>query len=127
MKDIIKKKLLNNSKEECGIIYFDKRVKIKECKNKAKNSLVNFEIPIEAYVSIKKKFEVFGIYHSHIETDEAFSKIDISHSEELMLPYFVYSFLTNKSNLYIPKSLNENKISKSFCNFLKRMRKEYSV
>jgi proteasome lid subunit RPN8/RPN11 len=127
MKEAIKKQFSDFKNEECGIIYFDKKVKLKKCENIASRRFENFEISIKDYLDLKKEFQIFGLYHSHIEFDERFSSKDVIHSEELMVPYFVYSFKTKKSNLYIPKSLNLKKATKSLCNFLKRIRKEYGV
>lgn len=127
MKEVIRDQFTDLENEECGIVYFDKKVKLKICKNIASKSSENFEISIKDYLGLKKSFEIFGIYHSHIKSDESFSNKDIVHSEELTVPYFVYSLKTKKSNLYIPASLNTKKATKSFCNFLKRIKKEYGV
>ena len=127
MKKAIREQFSDLKNEECGIVYFDKKIKLKICKNIASKDFENFEISVKDYLDLKKKFEIFGLYHSHIKSDESFSNKDMIHSEELMVPYFVYSFKTEKSNLYIPKNLDPTKATKPFRNFLKRIKREYSV
>ena len=127
MKNIIKKECLKNPEEEsCGLVlFFNKRAKIMPCYNWAKNKQTNFEIEPRRFVDAFRKGEIFGVYHSHIDSSSKFSKKDIERSEESMLPYFLYSLKSNTHNVYIPKSVKKG--SKSFVNFLSRTKRDYCV
>ena len=116
----------NPEEEVCGFLLFErKRTKLVPCENCAKDRRVNFKISFEDFIKTRKRGEIFGIYHSHIEEDEEFSQKDIIHSREIMLPYFLYSIKSDRHNLLIPKTSKSQ--SKSFKNFLSRVKGDYSV
>ena len=123
----IKKECLQNTTEEsCGLIVFiKKRTRIVPCFNWAEDKENTFKIDVGDYVKALRVGEIFGVYHSHVNSGEEFSKKDIIHCEELGLPYFVYSLKTKKHNLYLPKKTKRG--SKSFINFLRRIKKDFSV
>jgi proteasome lid subunit RPN8/RPN11 len=127
MKDKIKEECMKNPTEEsCGLLLFEKkRTKIIPCQNYAENKKQNFKISFKDFISAEKKGEVFGIYHSHVDDSYEFSEKDIIHSTEIMLPYFLYSIKSDRHNLLIPASSKYK--SKSFKNFLSRVRKVYGV
>jgi len=127
MKEKIKNECMKNPKEEvCGFLLFErKRTKLIPCENCAENKRVNFKISLEDFVKTKKRGEIFGIYHSHVEGGSEFSEKDIIHSREIMLPYFLYSIKLDRHNLLIPKTSKSQ--SKSFKNFLSRVKGDYSV
>ena len=122
MKDKIKLECMKNPREEsCGFLLFEKRrTKIVPC-----NKVGNFKISPRDFVKTRKRGEIFGVYHSHVNGDSAFSKKDIVHSEEIMLPYFLYSIESNSHNVFVPEKLTNK--TKSFKNFLSRVKKIYSV
>ena len=127
MKETIKNECVKNTKEEsCGFLIFKKkRTSIFPCYNWANDRAKNFKIEAKEYIDASKAGEIFGVYHSHIGEDERFSEKDVLHSEEIMLPYFVYSLKTKGHGLYIPMSIKPK--SKSFERFLSRAKREYSV
>tara|TARA_Y100000356_G_C11111072_1_gene209646 strand:- start:43 stop:426 length:384 start_codon:yes stop_codon:yes gene_type:complete len=111
--------------ESCGFLIFNKKTFLHPCENKAHSKEDSFKISTKDYLKALTIGDIFGIYHSHIKVDEDFSEKDIESSEELMLPYFVYSLKSDSHNLYIPKDLSIK--TKSFKSFLYRVKKEYSV
>tara|TARA_Y100000310_G_scaffold337835_1_gene425928 strand:+ start:1615 stop:2025 length:411 start_codon:yes stop_codon:yes gene_type:complete len=127
MKDFIEKECLKNPREEsCGFLIFSKRrVRIRPCSNIDENKDSHFRISIKDYIRFSKEGELFGVYHSHTNALPDFSRRDIIHSEEMMVPYLVYSIKHDAHNVYIPKKTKNG--SKSFYNFLYRLKKEYGV
>ena len=127
MKEKIKNECIKNPEEEsCGFLLFErKRTKLVPYVNCAENKKINFRISFADFIKTRKKGEIFGIYHSHVDGNSEFSEKDIIHSREIMLPYFLYSIKSDKHNLLIPETSKSQ--SKSFKNFLSRVKKVYSV
>jgi len=117
--DIIRICKKNKEKESCGIIFFsNKRYRIKECKNISKNPENQFEISFLDHCECLKNGEIVGTYHSHVNRDENFSELDVKMSNEMMIPFIVYSLKTNKINVYTPKKMTSKRI-KNFSNKIK--------
>lgn len=93
----------NPEEEVCGTISFDSNliVKVTKEKNESFNKKEMFEISPARVLGQKK---LLGIYHSHPNSDELPSQGDISNSEELAIPFLIYSLVTKNFFLYIPES-----------------------
>ena len=116
----------NPAEESCGLVVFiNKRTRIVPCFNWAEDRESTFKIETGDYVRASKEGEIFGVYHSHVDVAAEFSEKDIIHSKALMVPYFVYSLKTKKHNVYLPDRLKKG--TKSFSNFLNRIKKNFSV
>ena len=114
-----------NKKESCGIIIFEnKRTKIIPCSNISKNPEDFFEIQISEQIEAMKRGKILAIYHSHLNQCHNFSKEDLKYSEEMVVPFLVYSLKNKKHNIYIPE---KSKKDKEIKNFLKRISRFYSV
>ena len=53
-------------------------------------------------LTVLKRKKLLGIYHSHPNTDESPSEYDINMSEELAIPFLIYSLITKKVFLVLP-------------------------
>ena len=124
MKDDIKKICeKEKTKESCGIILFAKnRFRVRECNNISEFPEQQFEISFFDHCECIKEGEIVGIYHSHITENEEFSDLDKEISDEMMLPFILYSLKSKKFNTYIPEKIN----SKRAKNFSKKI-KHYIV
>jgi|TARA_R110002167_G_scaffold195467_1_gene398204 proteasome lid subunit RPN8/RPN11 len=106
----------NIKKESCGfLMMYKEKIQVIECDNVSLNPENSFEINYKDLIKYSISPRVVGVFHSHINTDEKFSKKDIKNSEELMLPFWVYSIKTKKHNVYIPENLTNKKNVKNFC------------
>jgi|SRR6056300_614566 proteasome lid subunit RPN8/RPN11 len=109
----------NKNLESCGFITFQKNnFIVSECKNISKNPKSNFEISFKDHVSFLKK-NIIAVFHSHVISGDIFSENDKKHSEEIMVPYLVYSLKNKKHNAYIPKNIRK---SKAMDLFLKKIK-----
>jgi len=99
--------------EVCGFILLNKdlTVSVEECANENPNPEKCFTVSSAKFLkhSIEKK--ILGIYHSHPKSDEKPSKTDIAMSEEMGIPYLIYSLITKKFYLYYPESYNTNMLT----------------
>lgn len=119
----IKNRIIDHSKskpdeEVCGYIYYDMNGEpdFTLSENLAPDKKNNFIIDSSDYINLKSSNKIiYGIYHSHPFADERFSDSDIETSEEMELPIFTYSLLSNKWNFYFPKSYKPNFTEQVFC------------
>lgn len=112
-------------KESCGIIIFEnKRTKIVPCSNVSKNPANFFEIQISEQIEAMRRGKILAIYHSHLNQCHNFSKEDLKYSEEMIVPFLVYSLKNKKHNIYVPE---KSKKDREIKNFLKRISRFYSV
>ena len=108
--------------EACGLVlYGNGKIRIEPTLNMAKDKRNLFQIRPRDIIDANG---LVGIFHSHIESDSRFSEKDILFSEEWGLPFFVFSLLDKKHGVYIPKNVPK---TRKFKNFLKKIKKEYSV
>tara|TARA_Y100001937_G_C7037076_1_gene292888 strand:- start:37 stop:777 length:741 start_codon:yes stop_codon:yes gene_type:complete len=109
--------LKNKSEECCGIIYLDKFQKVNavEAKNIHQDKEKFFEISVDDISFVKSNYKILAIYHSHISGSCQPSKFDILNSEELCLPFYIYSLEDDDFYLYKPQSsYNEEIIGRHF-------------
>jgi proteasome lid subunit RPN8/RPN11 len=108
--------LKDNPKESCGFIVQDNEIfKCIPCQNICEDAIENFKISSRDYLNIKNKYKkIFYIYHSHTNSNENFSQIDIACSESLCLPIIMYSLKTDSFKVYEPININKNYIGRHF-------------
>jgi len=106
----IKDKIINhccqNLKEEiCGfVVKNEDDFEIKPVDNKAINKEREFYIPAKEYLSIKRKNEIVAIYHSHPQGKATPSEYDKKTSENICLPFVIFSADHNNFFLYRPEN-----------------------
>jgi proteasome lid subunit RPN8/RPN11 len=109
-KHIISHALKTPEEEVCGIISLNNSliVNVSPELNLSIDKKNNFEVSSKAILNTKN---ILGIYHSHPFTDEQPSEYDKANSEELGIPFLIYSLITEKFFLYIPNSLKPAPLS----------------
>lgn len=102
-KDIVEHAESNPKEEVCGTINLDRNLLVYTNReiNQSFNKAEMFEI---SPAKIFNQEKIIGIYHSHPSTDENPSDADKLNSEELGIPFLIYSLVTKKIFLYIPNS-----------------------
>ena len=98
--------------EVCGIVFLNKyhSVEILKTINNSLNKSESFSIDPKTFLKYKLEYNVIGIYHSHPNSTERPSVQDKKESEELGVPYFIYSLQTKKSFIYYPKSYKRDNL-----------------
>lgn len=100
---------VNFSSEVCGLIgQENENYVVVLCANKSKNPSSSFVIDPLEYLLFLEKYNVIGLFHSHITGDETESEKDIMMSENSCLPFFIYSLNTENFNIYVPKKSKVN-------------------
>jgi proteasome lid subunit RPN8/RPN11 len=102
---------LHSSNEICGFIGWDKEEEkfvVNLEQNHSPDPKNFFTISPASYYQFAKKYDMLGIFHSHIMGDEQASEFDIKMSEASCLPFIIYSLNTQKFNIYEPHSLDLN-------------------
>jgi proteasome lid subunit RPN8/RPN11 len=103
----IKKHALDlNNEEVCGFIYISDsgRLKSIRCDNLHDDKKNQFLINPKEFIKLKKNYIILSVYHSHINCGPEPSKTDLMTSEELCLPYYIYSLKSDSFFLSIPRS-----------------------
>lgn len=106
----IKDFIINNSFshmnfEICGLLGFDDNSKeyiAKIEKNESPDPKNYFLMNPTNYLNFKNKYNLIGIFHSHIICDEEASEFDIKMSESTCLPFIIFSINSKKFNIYEP-------------------------
>lgn len=104
--EIIEHAESNKEEEICGLVILNKdlTVRVKRLNNSSSTPKECFAISAQDFINNKIKNKILSIYHSHPFTDEEPSKQDILVSEELGIPYLIYSLKSNNFFLYYPES-----------------------
>ena len=97
------------SQEYCGFIVKDKEnfsISVFCGKNYAAQSDKNnvFEIHPLQFLSIKQKYEILAVWHSHNNGSNEPSEGDIKNSEWIALPYLIFDYLNESFSLHTPKN-----------------------
>ena len=96
--------------EVCGTVELDQNLMVKV--NREKNQSIDKEKMFSmSPLTVLKRKKLLGIYHSHPNTDENPSEYDIGMSEEMGIPFLIYSLITKKFFLYYPKSYKAESLS----------------
>ena len=102
----IKQYALKQPNEEvCGFVILNDfgEVEIYNCKNVHTDKAKAFEVEIETFLKISKK-NILAIYHSHVNHSANPSEYDLRQSEELCIPFVVYSVRYDNFYIHIPQS-----------------------
>jgi len=104
--EIIEHAKSNQQEEVCGLIILNKdlSINVKKLKNNSGKPRECFAISAQDFINNKLKYKILCIYHSHPLTNEEPSRQDILASEELGIPYLIYSLKSNNFFLYYPES-----------------------
>lgn len=90
--------------ECCGFIGKNKNnYTVQFVNNRSPNPNIFFCVDPLDYLKFKNENEFISLVHSHINSDESFSKMDEFNSEATCLPSITYSLKTNKFAIYEPK------------------------
>jgi len=107
------------SVEVCGFLGFDKDEElfiIREESNTSPTPSQFFLINPLDYLLFKDKYEILGLFHSHVVGDEQPSDFDIKMAQNCCLPFLIYSLNTKKTHLYEPQ------ITECDVNMVRRMK-----
>lgn len=104
--DIISHAEKNPEEEVCGFVILnpDLTVSSEPAINENRDKEDCFEISASKFIDYKLNKKILGIYHSHPRSDENPSNRDKKVSEEMGIPYLIYSLQTKKFFLYYPES-----------------------
>ena len=109
----------NPTIEACGFIGFDEQDQsfiVKQEDNSSPSPSEFFLIDPINYLLFKDKYEMVGVFHSHMIGDEQPSEFDIKMAENCCLPFLIYSLNTKKIHIYEPQKVECN------VNILRRMK-----
>lgn len=98
--------------EVCGFIFMnsDLTVSIERAKNESKTPEDSFLISPSKFIDRNLNKKIIGLYHSHPKSSENPSTQDISMSEEMGVPYLIYSLISKNFYLYYPESYSPEPI-----------------
>jgi proteasome lid subunit RPN8/RPN11 len=90
----------------CGLIVLDRfgEVDVQPCENINTNKSDNFIIDARIFLQAIKDKNVLAIYHSHPNDFASPSKWDLLQSEELCIPFVIYSLKNKEFFVHIPDS-----------------------
>ena len=92
--------------EVCGFLALNgmMEVVVIPAENIHSNKKKYFKIDSQAFLDIEKRYKIIAIFHSHPTSSEKPSTFDLNSSEELCLPFLIYSLKTDKFFLHFPNS-----------------------
>jgi proteasome lid subunit RPN8/RPN11 len=111
----VKAHALEKPEEEvCGFIILnpDNTISVERVKNENPNKKLSFSISPKTFLEKKLNKKILGIYHSHPEGNENPSLHDLNISQELGMPFFIYSILTDNFFLHFPHSFEPDDLLK---------------
>tara|TARA_R110002020_G_scaffold133235_4_gene297339 strand:- start:7991 stop:8704 length:714 start_codon:yes stop_codon:yes gene_type:complete len=111
--EIIKHAESNPDEEVCGFVLLNKdlTISVERAVNEHLEPRDCFTISPSKFLKYSIQKNIIGIYHSHPRSNEEPSKPDIAMSEEMGVPYLIYSLITKKFYLYYPESYNTNMLT----------------
>lgn len=100
------------NEEVCGLIlkHPSGEVLIEKVQNTHSDKENGFYMPQSLLIKHLISKTILGIYHSHPKSSEKPSVIDVKMSEEICLPYLIYSLKTKKFFLYFPESYEPDEL-----------------
>jgi proteasome lid subunit RPN8/RPN11 len=103
----------NPEEEVCGFILLHKdlTVSVEPAINEHSAPRDCFTISPKSFIKHSIDKTIVGIYHSHPRSNEKPSPPDIAMSEEMGIPYLIYSVITKKFFLYYPESYEPEKLT----------------
>lgn len=108
----LQQKIINDcekdtTKEICGfVVNTESGLDIIPTENKSPNPENEFYIPAKEFLYMKKKNNLVGIYHSHLESDAKPSEFDKKSADLTCFPFVIYSIKTNRFNIHVPEYLD---------------------
>lgn len=102
----------DQEKEVCGFVVLSNDLipSIYRTKNVSSDPVNFFSISPAEFLNKKIKNKIIAIYHSHIDSGPEPSEQDIITSEEIGLPYLIYSLKNKDFFLYYPESFDAQQI-----------------
>ena len=103
----VAKLALEKPREEvCGLIVLDQfgEISVEHCENINQNKSNGFVIDAKKFLQYKKNKNILAIYHSHPDDSADPSRLDLLQSEELCLPFVIYSAKNKDFFIHIPDS-----------------------
>lgn len=103
----------NPEEEVCGfvLLHKDLTVSVEPAINEHSAPRDCFTISPKSFIKHSIGKTIVGIYHSHPRNNERPSPPDIAMSEEMGIPYLIYSVITKKFFLYYPESYEPEKLT----------------
>ena len=103
IKDLSRK---NPNEETCGFLVLNElmEVVVVPAVNTHKDKKKYFKIDSQAFLDIEKRYKIIAIFHSHPTSSEKPSAFDLNSSDELCIPFLIYSLKTDKFFLHFPNS-----------------------
>lgn len=100
----------NPQEEICGFVVrrAEGMLEALPAKNQHPQPGGDFMIDPQELLEAKKFGRVVGVYHSHPKDPAIASPNDIANSEELKLPYFIFSLVDKRFIAYVPKSMERD-------------------
>lgn len=92
--------------EVCGLLALNEMMEVVviPTENTHSNKKKYFKIDSHAFLDAEKRYKILAIFHSHPTSSEKPSTFDLNNSEELCLPFLIYSLKTDKFFLHFPNS-----------------------
>lgn len=102
-KEIVEHSVSRPEEEVCGIVYLDKLLvtQVSREVNESSDRANSFKISPSRIIETEN---ILGIYHTHPKGGAEPSELDIRNSEEMCLPFLIYSNENKNFYLYYPKS-----------------------
>lgn len=107
--NIIKQANANPREEICGFV-IQRALNMLEAfptANAAENREEHFQILPQELLRAKNTGNLLAVYHSHWDRPAIPSEADISNSEEIGLPFYIYSLLDQRLVCYVPSTLEK--------------------
>jgi proteasome lid subunit RPN8/RPN11 len=103
LQDIKEYARLYPSQETCGLVVREgEELSFVRCNNKHPGPESGFVISTQKFLSYER---VEYIYHSHPKSSSMPSEVDRNYSDELMVPFLIYSLPDDNFTLYENKSV----------------------
>jgi len=108
----IKKQLINAAEphiqdEICGFICLkEEKYYYVPVKNRSPHPDQFFYISAIDFLQIQKEHNLIGIFHNHAKEDEMPSQFDKTLGENICFPMVIYSNLSKKFHIFIPKDID---------------------
>lgn len=101
-------------REGCGVLGISKgKLHWIPCKNIAESE-EDFILDSEEYFSIKRKYDIVGIVHSHPDASSEASETDINNCNALGIPYYIFSYPEVDLSIIKPEKIFNELIGREY-------------
>ena len=101
-------------REGCGVIGISKgKSHWIPCRNIAEND-EDFIFDSKEYLTIRKKYDIVAIIHSHPDAESEPSECDINNCNALGIPYYIFSFPDMEMSILEPKKVFNSLIGREY-------------